>query len=185
PGIYLHGLIGTRNNIETVLKTKVKRDINRSVIHYSDLKKELRNPEFRVSQMISQLGRLLDVRVSNKAFHPNGEQKVFQLDPAIFALLRISPDCEQHILTLTNVTSRRCQVSLPLDSLGVTGIYPPAGPPSSGSGRPFCAIPQDNYWYDLLGRRGWQIVNNKLTVTLAAYDVAWLIPLIELEQMIE
>ncbi|MEO0349912.1 MAG: alpha-amylase family glycosyl hydrolase [Cyanobacteria bacterium P01_A01_bin.15] len=182
PGIYLHGLIGTRNNIETVLKTKVKRDINRSVIHYSDLKKELRNPEFRASQMISYLGRLLDVRVSNKAFHPNGEQKVFQLDPAIFTLLRISPDCEQHILTLTNVTSRRCQVSLSLDSLGVTGIYPPAEPSSS---RPFCAIPQDNYWYDLLGRRGWQIVNNKLTVTLAAYDVAWLIPLIELEQMIE
>ena len=36
-----------------------------------------------------------------------------------------------------------------------------------------------------MGRRGWRIVDNQLNVTLAGYDVAWLIPLIELEQMIE
>ncbi|MEM9265402.1 MAG: alpha-amylase family glycosyl hydrolase [Cyanobacteria bacterium P01_F01_bin.13] len=189
PGIYLHGLVGTRNNIETVLKTKVKRDINRAVIRSADLKQELKNSESRVAQMIIQLSRLLDVRVSNKAFHPNGEQKVFQLDPAVFALLRISPDCEQHILTLTNVTSRRCQISIPLDKLGVAGIYTTVSDQtdllSDQSGKPFCAIPQDNYWYDLMGRRGWRIVENRLDVTLAAYDVAWLIPLIELEQMIE
>ena len=189
PGVYLHGLIGTRNNIETVLKTKVKRDINRAVIHASDLKLELKNPESSISQMITQLSRLLDVRVSNKAFHPNGDQKVFQLDPSVFALLRISPNCEQHILTLTNVTPRRCQVSIPLDKLGVAGIYTNASdqPVSTEAqaSNPFCAIPQDNYWYDLMGRRGWRIVDNTLDVTLAAYDVAWLIPLIELEQMIE
>ena len=191
PGIYLHGLIGTHNNIETVLKTKVKRDINRAVIHYPDLTRELEKPDSSTSRMIAQLSRLLDIRVSNKAFHPNGDQKIFQLDPAIFALLRISPDCEQHILTLTNVTPQRCQVSIPLDTLGVAGVYggtaveetsPPLG---DQTGKPFCAIPQDNYWYDLMGRRGWRIVDNRLNVTLAAYDVAWLIPLIELERMIE
>ena len=185
PGIYLHGLVGTRNNIETVLKTKVKRDINRAVIHAADLKQELKNSESRVSQMITQLSRLLDVRVSNKAFHPNGEQKVLQLDPSIFALLRISPDCEQHILTLTNVTPRSCQVTIPVHKLGVTGIYTEDIADEPEPGKPFCAIPQDNYWYDLMGRRGWRIVENTLDVTLAAYDVAWLIPLIELEQMIE
>ena len=188
PGIYLHGLVGTRNNIETVLKTKVKRDINRAVIHASDLKLDLKNPDSSISQMITQLSRLLDVRVSNKAFHPNGEQKVFHLDPAIFALLRISPDCEQHILTLTNVTPRRCQVNISLEKLGVAGIYTGLDPTDSEpvtAAKPFCAIPQDNYWYDLMGRRGWRIVDNQLNVTLAGYDVAWLIPLIELEQMIE
>ncbi len=185
PGIYLHGLVGTRNNIETVLKTKVKRDINRAVIHAADLKQELKNSESRVSHMITQLSRLLDVRVSNKAFHPNGEQKVLQLDPSIFALLRISPDCEQHILTLTNVTPRSCQVTIPVHKLGVTGIYTEDIADEPEPGKPFCAIPQDTYWYDLMGRRGWRIVENTLDVTLAAYDVAWLIPLIELEQMIE
>ncbi|MEM7794762.1 MAG: sugar phosphorylase [Cyanobacteria bacterium P01_C01_bin.118] len=189
PGIYLHGLIGTHNNIETVLKTKVKRDINRTIIDYADLRQELKTSGSRVSQMITQLSRLLDIRVNNKAFHPNGDQRVFQLDPSVFALLRISPNCEQHILTLTNVTPHRCQVSIPLDKLGVTGIYSESlsdqpGDVSKSSGKPFCAIPQDNYWYDLMGRRGWRIMDNKLEVTLAAYDVAWLIPLIELEQMI-
>ena len=189
PGIYLHGLVGTRNNIETVLKTKVKRDINRAVIHYADLRQTLKNSEAVVSHMISQLSRLLDIRVNNKAFHPNGAQTVFQLDPSIFALLRISPDCEQHILTLTNVTPRPCQVSIPLDKLGVAGIYSELSDqpelPSDRVSKPFCTIPQDNYWYDLMGRRGWRIVNNTLDVLLAAYDVAWLIPLVELERMIE
>ncbi|MBX2864022.1 MAG: sugar phosphorylase [Leptolyngbyaceae cyanobacterium MAG.088] len=188
PGIYLHGLVGTRNNIETVLKTNVKRDINRAVIHASDLTQDLKNPKSRAYQMIMQLSRLLDVRVSNKAFHPNGEQKVFHLDPAIFALLRISPDCEQHILTLTNVTPRRAQVSISLEQLGVAGVYSGSEQLSSlddKADKPICAIPQDNYWYDLMGRRGWRIVDNTLNVSLAAYDVAWLIPLIELEQMIE
>ncbi|MFG6096700.1 sugar phosphorylase [Leptothoe sp. ISB3NOV94-8A] len=193
PGIYLHGLVGTRNNIETVLKTKVKRDINRAVIHYADLKQELKNLDSRPAQMITQLSRLLDVRVSNKAFHPNGDQKIIQVDPAVFALLRISPDCEQHILTLTNVTPQRCQITIPLERLGVAGVYTQSSDQSSerldtshnGSNKPFCAIPQDNYWYDLMGRRGWRIVDDTLSVTLAAYDVAWLIPLIELEQMIE
>ncbi|MGD1855469.1 MAG: alpha-amylase family glycosyl hydrolase [Leptolyngbyaceae cyanobacterium] len=186
PGIYLHGLMGTHNNIETVLKTKVKRDINRTVIHYFDLQQDLKNSESRVFQMIAHLGRLLDIRVNNKAFHPNGNQKVLRLDPSVFALLRISPDCEQHILTLTNVTPRRCRVSISLDTLGVAGIYSdlPA-PVTQQTSSPVCAIPQDNYWYDLIGRRGWRIVNNSLEVTLAAYDVAWLIPLIELERMIE
>ena len=188
PGIYLHGLVGTRNNIETVLKTKVKRDINRAVIHYSDLKQALKNLNSRAAQMITQLSRLLDVRVSNRAFHPNGDQKVLRVDPAVFALLRISPDCEQHILTLTNVTPHRCQVKIPLEQLGVSGVFTPSeGAAAMGEplGKPFCAVPQDHYWYDLMGRRGWQIVDDTLSVTLAAYDVAWLIPLIELEQMIE
>lgn len=188
PGIYLHGLVGTRNNIETVLKTKVKRDINRAVIHYLDLKQELKNLDSTAAQMITQLSRLLDVRVSNRAFHPNGDQKILQVDPAVFALLRISPDCEQHILTLTNVTPHRCQVKIPLEQLGVSGIYTSleeAAALGEPLGKPFCTVPQDNYWYDLMGRRGWQIVDGTLSVTLAAYDVAWLIPLIELEQMIE
>lgn len=188
PGIYLHGLLGTHNNIETVLKTKVKRDINRSVINYADLRQELKNPESTVLQLINQLSRLLDIRVNNQAFHPNGDQRVFHLDPSVFALLRISPDCQQHILTLTNVTPRRCQVSIPLDQLGVNGIYGALSSPQSlgqRPGKPFCAIPQDNYWYDLMGRRGWRIMDDTLKVTLAAYDVAWLIPLIELETMIE
>ncbi|NEQ53665.1 MAG: sugar phosphorylase, partial [Leptolyngbya sp. SIO3F4] len=193
PGIYLHGLIGTRNNIETVLKTKVKRDINRGAIHYEELRQELKNSESRTAQMIAQLSQLLSIRVNNKAFHPNGDQKVFQLGPSIFALLRISPDCEQHILTLTNVTPRHCQVSIPLEHLGVAGAYsaspdkPRVYPDivTDSSTKPFCAIPQDNYWYDLMGHRGWRIVDKTLDVTLAAYDVVWLIPLIELEQMIE
>ncbi len=44
PAIYFHGLIGTRNDIEAVLRTKSKRDINRKVLHEEDLLDELKDP---------------------------------------------------------------------------------------------------------------------------------------------
>ncbi|MEO0534598.1 MAG: alpha-amylase family glycosyl hydrolase [Cyanobacteria bacterium P01_A01_bin.123] len=188
PGVYLHGLIGSRNDIEAVLKTKLKRDINRAVVHYEDLTRSLHNPDARISQIITQLSRLLDLRVSNKAFHPNGDQRVLQPDPAVFALLRISPDCEQHILTLTNVTAQPCDVKISLAELGVTGTQGLSGLPSDSNpanSRPYCAIPEDHYWYDLMSGRGCRITGDSLEVTLAPYDVAWLTPLVELEQMIE
>lgn len=187
PGIYLHGLIGSRNDIEAVLKTKLKRDINRAVVHYEDLTRSLHNPDARISQIIAQLSRLLDLRVSNKAFHPNGDQRVLSLDPAVFALLRISPDCEQHILTLTNVTAQPCDVKISLAELGVTGTQGLSERPSESNprSRPYCAIPEDNYWYDLMSGRGCRITGDSLEIALAPYDVAWLTPLVELEQMIE
>ena len=43
PGIYLHGLLGTRNDIDTVRKTKSKRDINRKALHVGDLVRDLRH----------------------------------------------------------------------------------------------------------------------------------------------
>ncbi|MEO1352795.1 MAG: sugar phosphorylase, partial [Cyanobacteria bacterium J06635_15] len=133
PGVYLHGLIGSRNDIEAVLKTKLKRDINRAVVHYEALTRSLHNPDAQMSQIITQLSRLLDLRVSNKAFHPNGDQRVLQPDPAVFALLRISPDCEQHILTLTNVTAQPCDVKISLAELGVTGTQGLSGLPSDSN----------------------------------------------------
>ena len=85
------------------------------------------------------------------------------ISPDIFAVLRISPDGDQHILALTNVTGRVCQIGIFLSELGV----------------------EHNHWYDLVGKRGWIAKDGKLGVTLQPYDVCWLIPFDELERIIE
>jgi glucosylglycerate phosphorylase len=163
PGIYLHGLIGSSNDIDSVLETKSKRDINRRVIHERELLADLENPESRLSHIKRQLLRILEIRVKFRAFHPNADQKVLMASPNVFTLLRISPDAKQHILTMTNVANRVIEIEIPLKDLGV----------------------EWKNWYDLIGKRGWRAGNMKLFVTLQPYDVVWLIPFGELDEMIE
>ena len=187
PGIYIHGLIGSRNDVETVLKTKSKRDINRHFIDEEDILDGLKDRKSTLSLIASKLGRLLEIRVRQSAFHPNGEQRVLMLSPDVFSVLRISPDCSEHILCLTNITSRLCNIKIHLFELGVAGDYgkenladlQPVDIP------PFCATPRENYWYDLIGKRGWQVEDRSLQLNLQPYQVVWLIPFIELETAIE
>ena len=163
PAIYFHGLIGSRNDIETARKTKSKRDINRQHIQVKEILTQLEDSKSKLSLINEQLRPLLEIRVSQSAFNPSGEQKVFSLTPGIFAVLRTSPSQEEHILALTNVANRVCHIEIPLAQLGVEEVN----------------------WYDLVGNRGWIADENKLKLTLEPYDVFWLIPFIELERDIE
>ncbi|MEB3282282.1 MAG: alpha-amylase family glycosyl hydrolase [Lyngbya sp.] len=163
PGIYFHGLIGTRNDIDAVLRTKSKRDINRRVIDVNRLIEDLQDRKSKLSLILQKLGHLLDIRVRYTAFHPNGEQKILIIAPEIFAVLRTSPEPDQSILTLTNVANKICQVEIPLSELEVA----------------------ETNWYDLVGQRGWTTREDKLVITLQPYDVKWLIPFVQLERSIE
>ena len=187
PGIYVHGLIGTRNDVETVLATKSKRDINRQVIDEKELIETLKDSKSNLFHIVSKLGRLLEIRVRQSAFHPNGKQQILMISPQVFAVFRISPDCNQHILALTNVTSRVCYLKISLFELGVEGTYSsdnlPELQPSEAA--PFCVTPSETYWYDLVGKRGWKVQDQILELTLQPYEVIWLIPFVELETMIE
>ncbi len=163
PAIYFHGWIGTRNDIDAVLRTKSKRDINRKLVKEQSLLEKLENRNSKLSHIARQLSWIGDIRVRQCAFHPNGDQRVLMISPDIFAVLRISPDGDQHILALTNVTGRVCQMGIPLSELRV----------------------EKDHWYDLVGKRGWIARDEKLEVTLQPYDVCWLIPFNELERIIE
>ncbi len=50
--------------------------------------------------------QLLLRRSSSSAFHPHGGQKILDLTPGVFAVLRSSPDGDQKVLCLQNVTPR-------------------------------------------------------------------------------
>lgn len=174
PGIYFHGMIGTTNDIDTVLKTKSKRDINRKIIQKEDLDKDLQDPNSKLSHIEHQLSRIREIRVRQRAFHPNGGQQILAIAPSVFAVLRTSPGCEEHLLTLTNVTNRVCHVEIPLSELKV-----------DETSSLVCQVPEETYWYDLIGTRGWKVREQKLQIVLQPYDVVWLIPFVELEKSIE
>ena len=174
PGIYLHGLIGTTNDVDTVIRTKSKRDINRQVISETSLYKELKLPNSKLSQLTQALGKLLEIRVRQCAFHPQGEQQVLTFSERCFIVLRVSPQGDEHILTLTNVSNQVCQLEIPLAELKL-----------NNSQSRICNTPKDNYWYDLIGNRGWRVQQQKISLVLQPYDVVWLVPFVELERSIE
>ena len=174
PGIYLHGLIGTSNDIDTVIKTKSKRDINRQIIEESALVEQLQAPDSKLAQLSKVLGRLLEIRVRHKAFHPQGNQQIFSLAPQCFTVLRTSLDEQEHILSVVNISPEICSLTIPLEKLDFIMSSQVSYEIASGS-----------YWYDLIKGRTWRVDKQHISLVLQPYDILWLIPDFELEQCIE
>ena len=158
-GIYVHGAIGTGNDHERVRETGVKRDVNRGVIDARTVEEDLRNPNSKISLLRSYASRINLIRTQNRAFHPRGKQKVFELSPHAFVVLRTSPERDDHVLALTNVTGKELQLEISLKALGV----------------------DERLWVDLIGEKHWEVVGSRLQVVLRPYDVAWLKPSKEVE----
>lgn len=163
PAIYVHGLIGTSNDIKAVKATNLKRNINRHVFDSDTfLDKALKDPQSKLFHINWQFGRILSIRTKQRAFHPNGAQKILMISPYVFAVLRISPEKDQHILTLTNVTDKRFNIKIPLSKLG----------------------PKEKYWNDLINGAEFIAEDEKLHITLEPYDVLWLETVGEIERNI-
>lgn len=154
PGVYLHSLIGSPNDIASVLATKSNRDINRTVIDAKAVTETLQDPLSKISRISREFGRLATIRTRKRAFHPNGRQKVLMITPDIFMVLRSSPEMDEHILTMVNVTDKACSVVVPLSDLESDVTH----------------------WYDIVSGVEWMSDDEKLSLKLQPYDVVWLEP---------
>jgi len=159
PGIYLHSLFGTHNDHEAVEETHRKRAINRTVVDVDSIMKSMNYPRSKKSRINRSLGRLIEIRTNKRAFHPNGGQKILMISPSVFAVMRTSPEKDQHILSITNVTSKECHLEISLSKINSS----------------------ESQWNDLLGERTLVAENQKLRISLQPYDVIWLQPSCELE----
>jgi glycosidase len=104
PAVYYHTLVGSQNYYEGVEKTGMNRSINREKLHLEQLEDELARPGSIRAQVFTRLKQLIDIRKTCSAFHPGGEQNVLDLDRGVFAVERISPDGNESVLALINVT---------------------------------------------------------------------------------
>ena len=104
PGIYIHSLLGTENDLDGVVKTDQCRAINRKKISFQRLDELLSKKNIKESKIFREYIRLINIRKSEIAFHPSGKQRVLFIKKEIFSLLRISPDGKEKILVLLNVT---------------------------------------------------------------------------------
>ena len=104
PAFYLHSLVATRNDYDKVEHTSHKRSINRHRWNYDALKSHLDNDSSHHAHVFSQLKKLIAIRRTKSAFHPNAPQYIMHLGNAIFAFRRESLKTGYNIYCLHNMT---------------------------------------------------------------------------------
>ncbi|MEM9254543.1 MAG: sugar phosphorylase [Pseudomonadota bacterium] len=112
PGIYVHSLLGTRNDQKRFENSGHKRAINRHQWQYSELRGHLQSAMSQHRAVYEGIHRLLTVRRNQAAFHPNATQFTLHLGTEVFAFWRQSIDRDQSIFCLNNVSSHKQVVAL-------------------------------------------------------------------------
>ena len=152
PGIYFHSLFGSRGWPEGVRRTGRNRTINRQKCLRVDLERELADPASLRHQVFARYAAMLRARASTPAFHPHGRQQVMDCGESVFGVLRLSPDGQNRVLGLHNVSSRPRTVTIDL-----AGLF------GSAKGR----------LRDLLTGEGFNI-RRKYGLRLSPYQILWL-----------
>ncbi len=152
PGIYLHGLLGSKNDAELVIEEGQTRSINRKNLNKLELFKSLYNPESTTYQVTSHLIRLIQIRSNQCAFHPNASQRVLHVSPSIFSVLRTATHNQETILSLINVTHKTFHLKLNVETHNLNG----------------------KSWHDLIEDETYQVRNRMLNLTLSPYQILWL-----------
>lgn len=111
PGIYFHSLFGSRNWLEGARGSGHNRAINRQKLALEDLESELADHNSLRSQVFARYQELLAMRTGSAAFHPQGRQEILDMGHAVFAVLRSSPNDNERVLCLQNVTALPQSVS--------------------------------------------------------------------------
>jgi sucrose phosphorylase len=154
PGIYIHGALGTPNDLHRVQQTGVARDVNRGVIDAAAVAAEMKLPGSKLAILSRRLGPIARARTQLSSFHPNGAHRVLALSPLVFAVWRSAPDTSAHILAMTNVSNRVVKLSIPLETLPVRAAR----------------------WRDVIAGREWRAKEGVLEIGFQPYDLIWLEP---------
>ncbi|GHT67491.1 sucrose phosphorylase [Spirochaetia bacterium] len=104
PAIYYHSLFGSRGDPSAYKQSGIKRRINREKLDADVLLSELRQSGTLRNLVASRYKQLIGLRKTLPAFHPNNLQRVLNLRPEVFALLR--GEGAEQVLVLVNVSGR-------------------------------------------------------------------------------
>lgn len=149
PGIYIHSMLGTRNDYEKLKNTHHNRAINRHRWDYNKLKETLSQGQTHHHRILEQMKRLIDIRKQQPAFHPNAIQFTLHLGLALFGFWRQSPDRSQSIFCVSNISAEPQKLRLGELNLVVT-----------------------DPWQDLLSGALTEDIN--AVITLKPYQTIWL-----------
>ena len=111
PCLYIHSLLGSRNYTEGVKQTGRARTINREQLVLDKLGDELADPHSLRALVLGHLKRLLQIRSSQSAFHPDASQEILDLGPRFFVVRRTNQKTGKMLVALHNATNSNQTVS--------------------------------------------------------------------------
>lgn len=106
PAVYLHSLFGTLNDVAGAETSGIPRRINRSKFMLEEINGWLA-ADSRQGRIFSRYQQMLRRRSNHPAFHPDGQQRILDLGPALFAIERLSPSGNERLVCLFNLTAQR------------------------------------------------------------------------------
>lgn len=110
PGIYIHSLLGSRNDYYGKETSGIARRINREKLSVNDLEKRLSGDTNR-RVIFEEFLRRLNIRKMHKAFSPDASQNILILDSRVFALERQDENSGEKIEILINVSRETVSLS--------------------------------------------------------------------------
>ena len=149
PAFYIHSLLGTENDYARVENTGRLRSINRGQWQLDKLEEELENPLCHHSKVYHELKRLIGIRRSQSAFHPNATQFTLHLGLQLFGFWRQSMRRDQSVFCIHNISNEVQQVAL--SDINLIGT---------------------DHWEDLIS--GMAIDDLSGSITLKPYQSVWL-----------
>lgn len=111
PGIYIHSLLGSRNDYYGRATSGIPRKINREKLNVEKLK-ELLNSDTNRRKIFGEFIRRLRIRREHPAFSPAADQEILSVDDRVFAVKRCCRSHRETIFALINVSDDR--VAIPL-----------------------------------------------------------------------
>lgn len=112
PGIYIHSLLGSRNDYYGKTVSGIPRRINREKLELSYVREQL-GGETNRGRIFRELIRRLRIRREESAFSPQADQKVLKLKPEILSIVRENQETGSRIYVLVNVSGERQEISCP------------------------------------------------------------------------
>lgn len=149
PGIYIHSLLATSNDIDKLEQTEQNRSINRHEWDEEALMTELSTPSSQHAQVSGLLKKLIHLRKQQRAFHPNATQFTLHLGEKLFGFWRQSMDRRQSIFCIYNITDTEQPLRIANLNLVVT-----------------------DRWWDLIS--GVILDGSSDVITVAPYQVLWI-----------
>ncbi|SEG06141.1 sucrose phosphorylase [Thalassococcus halodurans] len=149
PAFYIHAMLATPNDHDSVEHRGMNRAINRHRWDYTELRARLLDPTSNQAQVLNGLSQRLRIRSDQPAFHPNATQFTLNCDDRIFGLWRQSLDRDQSIFALHNVS--KDTVTIPKTQLNLI---------------------EDEEWVDILS--GEKIDPTAEEVVMAPYQCRWI-----------
>lgn len=105
PAIYIHSLLGSRNDYVGYSTSNIPRRINREKLAFSMLEETLQTHTNR-KYIFDELIRRICIRKENSAFSPDATQHVLDYSEHVFSIVRKNAESNQSIYALVNVSQQ-------------------------------------------------------------------------------